>query len=193
MDNARGTGGWLAGQTALAGRLAGQVVSRWHGAEMAVSEEGQAGPQFGGPQLGCVQLAHLVASLETGAVASFTTYQDDGQFGLRIGDSDGISGHHWAGIYRARLLAEFPVGPVEEARLHAEREVHDELLLTIAGARLLLIAAEIHEGNDGSLEWHRLDESLLAFTSIAAADRVSWIPARTPTATRFRQPGATAP
>jgi hypothetical protein len=106
-------------------------------------------------------------------------------FGLRIGDSDSISGHHWAGIYRARRLAELPTGTVEDVRLHAEEGVRDKLLLTIACARLLLIAGEIYENNDSSLGWHRFDESVLAFTSIAAADRVAWIPARTSTATRF--------
>jgi hypothetical protein len=177
---------WLADQALLVERLAGQVVSGWCGVEMAIRETAETGPQFGDHEVGSVQLVYLVASLKTDAVASFTTYQDDDLFGLRIGDSDPISGHHWAGIYRARHLTELPTGTVEDIRLHAEEGVHDELLLTIAGARLLLIAGEIYENNDSSLGWHRFDESVLAFTNIAAADRVAWIPARTSTATRLR-------
>ena len=179
-------GAWLADQALLFERLAGQVVRDWRGVEMATRDTAGTGPQFGGHEGGCVQLVHLVASLKTGAVASFSTYQDDDLFGLRIGDSNPVSGHHWAGIYRARRLTELPAGPVENVRPHAEEGVQAELLLTIAGARLLLIAGELYENNDSSLRWHRFDESVLAFTGIAAADRVAWRPARASTATRFR-------
>lgn len=85
------------------------------------------------------------------------------------------------------MRIEFSTGTVEDVRLHAEEGVHDELPLTIEGASLLLIAAKIYENNDSSLEWHRFDESVLAFTNIPAADRLAWMPARASTATRFRQ------
>lgn len=46
---------------------------------------------------------------------------------------DPVSGHHWAGTYRAQHLTELPTGTAEDIRLHAEEGVQVELLLTTAG------------------------------------------------------------
>lgn len=183
MSGSPSSGAWLTSQADRAERLAGKVITGWTGVEMAITEDTGTGAEFGHDDADCVQLLSLTAMLADGTAASFTTYQDDCLFGQLIGDSDPAAGRQWTGIYRARHLAEFPAGPVSGIRLHAEQGTHAELLLMIAGRKLLLIAGEICGAPAGALEWHRFDESVLAFTSTAAADRVPWTPARAATAT----------
>ena len=81
---------WLDDQAREFERALGQSVIAWYGVEMAIRDTG-ACPQFGDDEVDCIQLVHLAATMATGGVMLFTTYQDDENFGLRIDMSDPIS------------------------------------------------------------------------------------------------------
>ena len=68
--------------------------------------------------------------------------------------------------------------PVAEVTVYGDEGVVAEVLLVIGGRPLLLIAGELYETWTDDLEFHRLDESVLAFTDLGAADRVAWTTSR---------------
>jgi hypothetical protein len=105
------------------------------------------------------------------------TYQDDDSFGLRVAVSTHSHDQEWAGIYRKTELS-LPIGRSDEVTVRLEGGTLAEVTLSIDRMAILLIAAEIYELNNGSLEWHRFDESVLLFPEPTEADKIEWIPTR---------------
>ncbi|RZS44976.1 hypothetical protein EV193_101857 [Herbihabitans rhizosphaerae] len=155
--------------------LRGRRVDAWDGVEMALRENG---PQFEDPRVPCLQLLSVRASLDDDSAVSVTTYQNDAVFGLVVRSEAQLDEGHWDGIYRVRQLTELPTGRVEQVAVVVDEGVLAEVRLLIDARPLLLMAGELHETVTGDLVFHRLDESVLAFTDPAAADRVSWTPPR---------------
>lgn len=149
--------------------LRDSVVGSWQGVEMAVRDGG-----FGGPDVPCLQLWALYT--DTGTVID--TYQDDDVFGLWARPGTAVAVEEPG--YRLRALTELPTGRVGSVTVHLDGDVLAEVRFRIGGQDLLLIAGEAHEDRSGRLVWHRLDESVLAFTDPGAADRMRWVPPRGP-------------
>lgn len=173
--------GWVAERAGEFVSLRGRHIASWTGVEMALRDNAPGGaPQFDDPQVPCLQLLGLQASLQDGGVLSVTTYHDDDCFGLRscleakLGDDNAP----WEGIYRRRPLAELPAGAVGEVSVFADEGVIAEVRLEIGTRPLLLIAGELDETPAGALLFHRLDESVLVFTDPAATEAVPWTTSR---------------
>lgn len=158
----------------------GRRVLSWVGVEMALRENAAGGgPRFEDPEVPCLQLFGLQASLDDDSAPSVTTYQDDAEFGLRAwADARFPDGEKWDGIYRWRALTELPLGQVEEVDVVVDEGVLAEVCLRIGARPLLLVAGELDETVAGGLSFHRLDESVLAFTDPGDAERVPWTPPR---------------
>lgn len=148
---------------------------------MALREDvAGGGPQFNDPEVACLQLWSLQASLDDGSALSVHTYQDDASFGLwtdpeYVHDKLRDSGL-WDGIYRWRPLTELPTGEVERVAVFVDEVegVLAEVHLRIGGQPLLLVAGELEETWEGELLFNRLDESVLVFTDPAAVERAPW-------------------
>ncbi|MFE9749207.1 hypothetical protein ACFYOT_30220 [Saccharothrix saharensis] len=171
---------WVAEQSRGFASLLGRRVESWVGVEMALRENGTGGgPRFSDPEVPCLQLFGLQASLEDDGALSVTTYQDGTEFGLSAClearfPADG----EWDGIYRWRPLTELPLGRVGQVTVFSDEGVLAEVCLWIGARPLLLIAGELDETLDGGLLFHRLDESVLAFTDSGAAEQVPWTTSR---------------
>lgn len=144
---------------------------------MALREDvAGGGLQFSDPEVPCLQLFDLQATLDDDGVVSIAaTDRHDDVFGLpacpesRLGTEDG-----WDGIYRFRSLDELPIGRMEHVAVFVGEGVIAEVCLVIGAQPLLLIAGELEEAFDGGLLFQRFDESVLVFTDPAATERVSW-------------------
>ncbi|HEX5116973.1 MAG TPA: hypothetical protein VFW65_17415 [Pseudonocardiaceae bacterium] len=172
--------GWVAERSREFESLRGRRVESWVGVEMALREDVTGhGAQFVDPEVPCLQLIRLHATLEDGSTMGVTTYQDDAEFGLRAcPGAQVLDADRWAGIYRWRPLTELPVGQVDEVTVFVDDCVLAEVGLRIGARPLLLIAAELAETPTGRLSFRRLDESILAFTDPASANQVPWATAR---------------
>ncbi|MFC9432439.1 hypothetical protein [Nocardia sp. NPDC057030] len=168
---------WLAERSREFASLRGMSVESWVGVEMALREDvGGSGPQFEDPEVPCLQLWGLRASFRNGSVLSVRTYQDDARFGLWANQEYVRDEELWEGIYRRRSLTELPTGHVDQVTVFVDEvdAVLAEVHLQIGQRPLLLIAGEIDETSRGGLVFHRLDESVLAFTDPAAVEDVLW-------------------
>ncbi|MCX2947474.1 hypothetical protein [Lentzea sp. NEAU-D7] len=168
--------------------LRGRHVTSWVGVEWALREDvPESGPHvFHDPEVPCLQLWGLQAVFDDGGVFSVCTFDHDTLSGLwRNRDPEfeaklrnarmwGEPGHGT----RWRTLSELPAGEVEQVTCYADEDVLAEVLLEIGGRPLLLMAGELYETWTDELDFHRLDESVLAFTDPEAAGRISWNPAR---------------
>lgn len=168
---------WLSDQRTEFESLAGRIVAGWRGVEMALRESTPTGPQFSDPGAPCLQLAQLEVTLDTTDHRTIDTYQDDTTFGLRVAASVARRDRKWDGIYRQREL-DLPVGRIDAVTTSLDEGTLAEVTLSIGQMTLLLIAAEIYESNDGSLEWHRFDESVMVFAEPTEADKIEWLPPR---------------
>ncbi|MEU3642628.1 hypothetical protein AB0E59_04530 [Lentzea sp. NPDC034063] len=162
--------------------LRGRRVESWVGVEWALREDVPgSGPQFHDPEVPCLQLWGLQAVLGDG-LFSICTFDEETVSGLWRNRHEGFEAKlQDSGLWdepgdctRWRALSELPVGSIDEVTAYAEHDVLAEVLLVVGGRPLLLMAGELHETGTGGLEFHRLDESVLAFTAPAAADRVAW-------------------
>ncbi len=158
--------------------LVSHRVEEWSGVESAIDEgppPGFAGP----PRVPCLQLWMLVAQTDTGP-RRIVTYQNDTVWGLCL-DHELIGDGPFEGIYRERQLEELPVGVVHDARVRLD-DTGDlaEVLLTVGGKPLLLMAGEIHPTWTDELRFVRGDEEVLVFTEPGDADALPWIPRRIP-------------
>ena len=176
---------WLAERSREFASLRGRRVESWVGVEMALREDvAGGGPQFDDPEVPCLQLWGLQASLDDGNALSVHTYQDDTCFGLWTDQEyvhDKLQDRGlWNGIYRWRPLTELPTGQVDQVAVFVDEvdSVVAEVHLQIGGRPLLLIAGELDEMWGGGLVFHRLDESVLVFTDPAAVDHVPWTSSR---------------
>lgn len=163
--------------------LRGRRVDSWVGVEMALwgaPDDDGSDPQFGGLEVPCLHLLGLQASRDHGGVVSVTTYQDDVFFGLlpslEAKFADG--GRPWEGIYRWRPLTELPTGRIEHVAVFADEGVLAEVHLRIGGQPLLLVAGELDGTPADGLLFHRLDDSVLAFTDLAAVEHAIWTSSR---------------
>lgn len=159
--------------------LRGRRVESWVGVEMALwgpADDDGSDPQFGGQEVPCLHLLGLQASLDHGGVVSVRTGQDDCFFGLlpSMEAEFAEGGSVWEGIYRWRPLTELPTGHVEDVAVLAAEGVLAEVHLRIGGQPLLLIAGELDGTPADGLLLHRLDDSVLAFTDLAAVEHASW-------------------
>ncbi|MFI6099493.1 hypothetical protein ACIA8G_28385 [Lentzea sp. NPDC051213] len=178
---------WRAGWAGDFADLRGRRVESWVGVEWALREDVPgSGPQFHDPAVPCLQLWGLQAVFDDGGLFSICTYDDEAVSGLWRNRSEEFDAKlhdssRWAedgGVTRWRALRELPVGEVEEVTAYADEGQLAEVLLVIGGRPLLLMAGELYETWEDELEFHRLDESVLAFTDPAAAERVPWTPSR---------------
>lgn len=177
--------GWLAERSREFASLRGRRVESWVGVEMALREDVVGGgPQFDDPEVPCLQLWGLQASLDDGSALSVHTYQDDACFGLWTDQEyvhDKLQDRGlWDGIYRWRPLTELPTGEVERVAVFVDDVdgVLAEVHLRVGGQPLLLVAGELEETWEGGLIFRRLDESVLVFTDPAAVERVPWTSSR---------------
>ncbi|WP_330277594.1 hypothetical protein OG205_19185 [Lentzea sp. NBC_00516] len=162
--------------------LRGRRVESWVGVEWALrADVPGSGPQFHDPEVPCLQLWGLQAVLGDG-LFSICTFDEEAVSGLwrnrheefEAKLQDSVLWDEPGDCTRWRALSELPVGPIDEVTVYGDEGVVAEVLLVIGGRPLLLIAGELYETWTDDLEFHRLDESVLAFTDLAAADRVAW-------------------
>ena len=169
---------WVRAQATGFAAVQGRIVRCWSGVEMAV-HDGKGLPGFGGAEVPCLQLWALRAVTADDAAVGITTYQDDDLFGLAIAPGVGFDGDLGRG-YRLRTLTELPTGTVDDVAVLLDRDVIAEVHLQLGDRHLFLVAGEVHEDQTGAFVWHRLDESVLAFTDPDALARMSWMPTRGP-------------
>ncbi|GAA1293852.1 hypothetical protein Psi02_42480 [Planotetraspora silvatica] len=175
--NAEQMTAWLSDQVNGFEGLAGCVVESWRGVEMAVREHAADGPQFSDPDVPCLQLVQLEATLDGADRRTIDAYQNDAYFGLHLAASTDRHAQQWAGIYRESELS-LPIGRINAATVRFEEGVLAEVTLSIGPVTVLLMAAEVDELDSGSLAWHRFDESVLVFPDPADADKIDWTPSR---------------
>ncbi|MFD4676650.1 hypothetical protein ACFWNN_43510 [Lentzea sp. NPDC058450] len=184
---------WTAERVQEFADLSGQTVKAWIGVEFALREDvPDAGPHvYHDPAVPCLQLWGLQAHLADNTRFGISNYQNDDHFGLhhpqepdfdaRLQNPDWwrepFQGTRW------RELPELPTGRIEEATVLGDEGMVAEVHLLIGGRPLWLIAGELEETWEGTLEFHRLDESVLAFTDPADVERISWRPPRAGLAT----------
>lgn len=173
----------LQAQIDSASSLLGASILHWDGIEMAVQEDrGDSQPAFSHPAVPCLQLTMLAVALSEGPPLIVSHYQGDTMFGFKLERSPlpfktpyGING-----IYRRRILNELPTGAVTSVSVRTSTETQDfaEVLLTVDGHEVLLIAGEIEETLTDRLDWKWLDESTLVFTDPSLANSLDWCPVR---------------
>lgn len=135
-------------------------------------------PRFGDATIPCLQLVGQQAVLTDDATMSITTYQDDAFYGLRSFPEARFDERTWEGIYRWRALTELPVGEVEEVAVFVDEGLLAEVDLRIGGHPLLLVAGELDGTPEDELLLHRLNDSVLAFTDLGAAENAPWTSSR---------------
>jgi len=167
---------WLSDQREAFEALVGCSIDAWRGVEIALRENTPTGPRFEDPEIACLQLRRLDATVRLDEHRTIDTYQDGDEWGLRITETRTPAGQ-CDGIYRERVL-DLPLGIVDAAEVRFDEGTLAEVTLTIVGAPLLFVAAEFYENNDGTLHLNRCDESVLVFTNLADAAALTWIPAR---------------
>ncbi len=174
---------WVQAQIDSATSLLGASILHWDGIEMAVQEDrGDSPAAFSHPAAPCLQLTMLAIAISEGLPLIVSHYQGDTMFGFRLERSPlpfktpyGIDG-----IYRRRILNELPTGAVTSVTARTSTETQDfaEVLLTVDGHDVLLIAGEIEETWTDRLDWRWLDESTLVFTDPSLANGMDWCPVR---------------
>lgn len=141
---------------------------------------GHDGPAvFRDPGVAPLHLTLLTAVLEDGTVRAVDTdLQTDTELGLvlraerpELRDADGV-------LPPADNNLGLPTGTVTEVRVFEESGTVSEVLLHLGGHPLLLIAGEVYPTWTERPEFHRFDESVLAFADPAAADALEWHPPR---------------
>jgi hypothetical protein len=161
---------WLGRQQEAFEALAGTTVSAWDGVEMALRDDSPEGPQFADPEVDFLQLTWL--RLTTDAQEQvICIYQDDGYFGLKLESTGRPAPDDCYGIFRWRKL-DLAIGHVDAVKVVFDEGTLARITLTIDGRDLLIVAGEVYETWAGTLEVHRLDESVLVFTDPADAEIV---------------------
>ncbi|MDT7787170.1 MAG: hypothetical protein QOF58_5589 [Pseudonocardiales bacterium] len=169
---------WRADRVREFATLRGRHVESWVGVEWALREDvAGTGPQFRDPSVPFLQLWGLLANLDNSEAFSVGTYEHSTDCGLwrhewlrpKLQDQD-----RWDGITRWQAFVDLPTGHVDEVAVFVGSSVVAEVLLTIGGRPLLLMAGEASETWGDELRFIWLDESVLVFTDPAAADLVPW-------------------
>jgi hypothetical protein len=149
--------------------LAGLVVTRWRGMEMALTEADAASDiRWEDPNIPFLQLVDLDLVLANGQVFKFWSQMEDGTgfHGLYLEAMGSLpavlASDDPLSIFRSRLLPELPVGAIEIAELRQDGpNATVEVRLMVAGVEVRLVAGEVYEQHDGSLRVIEPDESIL--------------------------------
>lgn len=158
--------------------LRGRSVERWDGVELALWDDDADIPRFSDATFPFLHLFSLRAAMTDGAALTITTYQEDAYFGLRSFPDARFDDQHWEGVNRWRALPELPVGRVDQVAVFADEDVVAEMDLRIGGQPLLLVAGELDGTPDDELLLHRLDDAVLTFTDLGAAENAPWSSSR---------------
>ena len=172
---------WVRSQRKAAESLFGATVNAWHGIEMAIRDKGPDGqPQFEALEVECLQLWRLELELAENTIVAVSTYQHNDLWGLQFNRAAEFAGFESDGIFRHRLLSELPMGEIEAVSIRRAVPHLDvaEVVLEIAGQKVILLAGEIEEHGRGRLGFRWMDESVLVFTDPAAIESTSWTPHR---------------
>lgn len=149
--------------------LAGLVVTRWQGMEMALAEADAASDIcWADPSIPYLQLVDLDLVIANGQVFKLWSQLQDGTgfHGLYLEALDALPAlfapDDPSSIFRGRSLPELPVGAIEIAELRQDGpNATIEIRLMVAGVEVRLVAGEVHEQQDGSLRVAEPDESIL--------------------------------
>jgi hypothetical protein len=154
-------------------------IDSWAGLEYAIWVEGPDGhPVFRRPDISCLQFDWLVIRSTGRPPQKIGTYQNDTDWGLRIDPWTGQVPTS-EGICRWLDPVDLPVGAVESLEIHvSEQGDVAELLMSVGGSPLPLMAAEMSETSTTTIRYVSDDESVLVFTDPQAADRLKWMPPR---------------
>jgi hypothetical protein len=172
---------WIAAKAREFEALRGSCIVFWVGVEMALRGGDEEPAQFSDPAVPFQQFSVLELALADGTIRKVTTYQNDTVFGLELQEAsvkDDLRLEQWDGIYRLREPSEWPTGFIDRARADIDDGDVLEVLLSIDGQPLLLLAGEVQEERDGRLSYIRGDESILVFTDPMAANEIAWVPKR---------------
>jgi hypothetical protein len=170
---------WLQARIEEFQALRGRSVDSWHGVEMAVRGIDDF-PEFGGPDVPCLQLCYLSARMDDHVALTITTYQDNDVWGLIVQQSDNRNTRdaRLTSGYRLRSLAELPVGRIDTVVVYLDADVLAEVELQLGDRQLHLVAGETEDNADGRLRWYRLDESVLVFLEPNLVQTMTWTPER---------------
>lgn len=160
--------------------LDGQVVIKWTGCEMALSESGawvldNTGQEFfqsgevrwSHPAVPHLQMIEVVLILDDGRKLSLLSQHEDGTgvHGLFLFSEPHDSLQQAApdaAIFRTRQLVELPTGPMQvlELRRDAANNVI-EMLLRVGSSVVRLLSGEVYEREGNRFEIVEVDESIL--------------------------------
>jgi hypothetical protein len=149
--------------------LAGLVVTRWQGIEMALTEADAASDiRWVDPNIPYLQLVDLDLVLANGQAFKIWSQLEGGTgfHGLYLEAMGALpavlASDDPLSIFRSRLLPELPVGAIEIAELRQDGpNATVEVRLMVAGVGVRLVAGEVYEQHDGSLRIIEPDESIL--------------------------------
>ena len=149
--------------------LAGHVITRWQGTEMALAEGSSPDEiRWGDASVPYLQLTHLELELTSGQALRLVSQLEDGTgfHGLHLVELEHLSvldrSANPLSIYRDRALSELPVGTIATTELRQDGpNAIVEAKLVISGTELRLLAGEVHEQADGSLLVVEPEESIL--------------------------------
>lgn len=160
-------------------------IHSWEGEEWALEQDAAGRPtRWAAETDERVAYAWLRARTNHGDRA-IAVYQDDGLFGLNFQPTSIPDlPLHDVGILRPRQDIPLTRGPVNQIEVVYDTTadgastsgVLTEVLLHADAGSTLLIAAEAYSAD----EWRLFDESVVSLPSLAAAERLTWIPARKP-------------
>lgn len=166
---------WARSQNAAWRDLSDSVITGWSGLDVDVSWEG-AGTYLD-KSSPFMQLSSLRINREGAGALDFCTHQIDATFGLSVKPSEGQPLHGYGG-WRESDLRHLPTGRVQRLELHLDtRKLSEgglmEVLLTIGGRGVLLVAAEIVDLEANLLSSWGNDE-LMLFSDPHAVETVRW-------------------
>jgi hypothetical protein len=149
--------------------LAGLVVTRWQGMEMALAEADSAsGIRWEDPSVPFLQLIDLDLVLANGRAFKFWSQSVDGtgSHGLYLEALDALpalfASDDPSSIFRGRSLPELPAGTIEIAELRRDGpNATVEVRLMVADVEVRLVAGEVYEQHDGRFRVVEPDESIL--------------------------------
>lgn len=166
---------WVQEQNALWRELAGATITGWEGFDYHIGGDDDE-LTFLGKDDPFRQLGLLRMLLGDGSAIDFDTFQNE-EFGLALSRGDGELGLD-DGYARPSDLSDLPVGPVDLLEIHLDDHPSTdfdpiEVLLTIAGRSVLIVAAEVRPDWEG-VNYCWSDESYFVFADPTLAEAIEW-------------------